>query len=272
MVSASHGTEDNRPAREWNAGVYHRVSNPQFEWGLDVLGRLPLEGDELVLDVGCGTGRLTQRLLTRLPRGRVVAVDQSTNMLEGARVYLADAFGRRVTFVQAEASALPCAGGADAIFSTATFHWVKDHDRLFASLYAALKPGGRIVAQCGGGANIARLHQRCHALMRRPEFAGSFTQWVEPWEFAGADTTERRLRAAGFCEIRTSVEAAPVVQPDAATFREFIEHVICRPFLAPIARAEDRDRFMTALTEMAARDSPAFELDYWRLNLEARKP
>ena len=61
--------------REWNASVYHRVSNPQLEWGLPVLARLPLTGDEVVLDVGCGTGRLTDRLAERLPRGRVAAVD-----------------------------------------------------------------------------------------------------------------------------------------------------------------------------------------------------
>ena len=257
--------------REWNAGVYHRVSTPQFDWGVRVLDRLPLEGGELVLDVGCGTGRLTELLLARLPRGRVVAVDQSTNMLDAARAFLQDRFGPRVTFVQADASALPFPGVADAIFSTATFHWVLDHDRLFAGLCAALKPGGHLVAQCGGAANIVRLHERCRTLMRTPEFSACFASWTDPWEFASAETTERRLRAAGLVEIRTSVEATSTVMPDAESYREFVATVICRPFLAQIESAEGRARFMTALADMAARDSPAFELDYWRLNMEARK-
>ena len=132
--------------REWNADTYHRVSNPQFDWGLPVLARLPLEGHELVLDVGCGTGRLTRELAARVPRGRVIAVDRSANMLAVAGAYLAQS-AVPVRLVQADAASLPFRGVADAVFSTATFHWVLDHPRLFGSVYAALKPGGRFVAQ-----------------------------------------------------------------------------------------------------------------------------
>ena len=137
--------------REWNAPTYHRVSSPQFTWGQAVLDRLPLRGNETVLDVGCGTGRLTELLAGRLPHGRAIGIDQSVNMLATARTAMRASVRGRVTFVQADAAALPIAGRADAIFSTATFHWVLDHDRLFRSLFAALTPGGRLVAQCGGG-------------------------------------------------------------------------------------------------------------------------
>src|SRR5687767_7283559 len=122
--------------REWNAETYHRVSDPQVEWGVSVLARLPLVGHELVLDIGCGTGRLTQKLLERIPRGSVIALDLSANMLQAARDYLRPVVGSRVQFVQADAAALPIAGTADAIFSTATFHWVLDHPLLFKSLHA----------------------------------------------------------------------------------------------------------------------------------------
>ena len=257
--------------REWNADAYHRVSNPQLAWGIQVLERLPLEGDELVLDVGCGTGRLTELLLERLPRGRGIGIDQSVNMLETARTYLTGRFGRRVGFVQADAGALPFRNAADAIFSTATFHWLLDHERLFRSLFTALAPGGRLVAQCGGALNLHRVHARCYDLMQRPAFAPHFANWSEPWEFADAETTVRRLRTAGFTDVRTSVEPSPVLQPDAATYREFITHVIVRPHLARLDGAL-RDRFVDSITALAAADSPAFELDYWRLNIEARKP
>ena len=142
--------------REWNADSYHQVSTPQFDWGLVVLDRLSLEGHELVFDIGCGTGRLTEKVLERLPRGRVVGIDMSSNMLQVARDFLRPRFDRQIQFVMADAAALPMRPVADAIFSTATFHWVRDHPQLFRSLYAALKPGGRVVAQCGGGANIAQ--------------------------------------------------------------------------------------------------------------------
>jgi trans-aconitate 2-methyltransferase len=236
-----------------------------------VLARLPLEGGERVLDVGCGTGRLTERLLDRLPRGRAIGVDRSANMLRGAREHLAR-HGRRVAFVHADAAWLPFHRAADAIFSTATFHWVLDHDRLFASLFTALAPGGRLVAQCGGGPNLHRIHERSRALMREPPFAPFFARWTTPWEFAGAETTGRRLRRAGFTGVRTWIEPAPVVQPDAAAYREFVEHVICRPHLSYLPDAGLQARFLDRLTDAAARDTPPFELDYWRLNLEARRP
>jgi trans-aconitate 2-methyltransferase len=257
--------------REWNAAVYHKVSTPQLDWGLPVLERLPLHGDEMVLDVGCGTGRLTEKLAERLPRGYVVAIDQSENMLRTAREHLRANADRRVAFARADAAALPFASIADAIFSTATFHWVLDHDRLFGSLFAALKPGGRLVAQCGGGANLERLHDRCLRLMRQPMFAPYFSRWARPWEFADAPTTARRLENAGFTDIETSVHASPVLQPDAASYSEFVAHVICRPHLEHLSDPSLRARFMEHLTEQAAMDSPPFELDYWRLDINARR-
>jgi trans-aconitate 2-methyltransferase len=258
--------------REWNAGVYHKVSKPQLDWGLPVLDRLPLNGAETVLDVGCGTGRLTEKLAERLPRGCAVGVDMSGNMLQTAREHLAPKLGRRVAFARADAAALPFASAADAIFSTATFHWVLDHERLFASLFVALKPGGRLVAQCGGGPNLERIHERCLRLMREPTFAPHFSRWTHPWEFADADTTARRLEGAGFTDIQTSLHASPVLQPDAPSYTEFVAHVICRPHLEHLSDPSLRARFMDRITELAALDSPPFELDYWRLNLDATRP
>lgn len=257
--------------REWNARVYHKVSTPQLDWGVPVLARLPLHGDETVLDVGCGTGRLTEKVAERLPRGRAIGVDRSANMLQTAREHLARR-SDRVAFARADAAALPFAEAADAIFSTATFHWVLDHDALFASLFTALKPGGRLVAQCGGGPNLERLHGRCLRLMQEPAFAPHFSRWRNPWEFADAETTARRLENAGFTNIATSVHASPVLQPDAASYSEFVAHVICRPHLEYLPDASLRAHFMDRVTGQAAMDSPPFELDYWRLNMDATRP
>jgi trans-aconitate 2-methyltransferase len=258
--------------REWNADAYHRVSDPQLKWGIPVLARLPLQGDELVVDVGCGTGRLTELLLERLPRGRVLAVDLSVNMVAAARSYLAPRFDGRIRFARADAAALPIHNRADAIFSTATFHWVLDHPALFRSLHEALVPGGRLVAQCGGGPNIKRVHDRCNVLMASPRYAASFAGWRDPWEFADAETTARRLHEAGFVGVETSVEYTPVLQPDAKAFAEFVGPVICRPHLAHLPDEAARREFMRELTELAATDDPPYELDYWRLNMAARKP
>jgi trans-aconitate 2-methyltransferase len=258
--------------REWNAETYHRVSDPQYEWGLPVLARLPLDGHERVLDVGCGTGRLTEKLLDRVPDGEVVAVDLSSNMLRTAREYLVPRFRTRIRFVQADAAALPFAGQAHAIFSTATFHWVLDHPMLFKSLYGALRPGGRLVAQCGGVRNIQRMHDRCAALASEAAFAPYFAGWTGPWHFADPKETADRLEAAGFVDVRADLESQSFVPADADAFREFVTAVVCRHHLSRLPDPASQARFIDALTEKAAADNPPFELDYWRLNMEARKP
>ncbi|HYR45160.1 MAG TPA: class I SAM-dependent methyltransferase, partial [Terriglobia bacterium] len=144
-------------SREWDAAEYHRLSVPQFQWGQRVLIELKLRGDECVLDAGCGTGKLTRLLLQNLPRGRVVGLDLSRNMVRHARRGLRREFGDRAQFVAADLLALPFCEVFDGIFSTASFHWVLDHDALFRNLFAALRSGGWFHAQCGGGPNLARL-------------------------------------------------------------------------------------------------------------------
>jgi len=258
--------------REWNAESYHRISNPMFAMAVPVLQRLALRGNELVLDIGCGSGLVTEKLLERLPSGRVIAVDISMNMLVTARDHLRAGHGHHVSVLLADAAALPVRDAADAVFSTASFHWVLDHPALFASLFGALKPGGRLVAQCGGGPNIQRVHDRAAALMGDPEFAQYYAAWRDPWEFADADTTRRRLDAAGFAAIATSVEPAPVIHADAEAFGTYLTNIICRHHLSYLPTRALQQRFVAALTSMAAADPVPYELDYWRLNMEATRP
>ena len=132
-----------------------------------VLDRAPLDGQERVLDVGCGTGRITRLIADRLTTGRVIGVDRSPQMLAEAALGLSDLPAARVGLVRASATALPFSGQADLVFSTATFHWIADHDALFRSVARALRPGGWLVAQCGGGPNLARIHGRGDALIDR---------------------------------------------------------------------------------------------------------
>ena len=260
---------------EWDAATYHRVSRPHETWGQRVLDRLPLRGDETVLDAGCGTGKLTAELLERLPRGRVVALDASTNMLAAARDYLLPRFGERVAFVRLDLLDLDASGelvtGVDAVFSTATFHWVRDHPRLFAKLYGVLRPGGWIVAQCGGGPNIARLVHHAEGVMRAPAFASYFAGWDGPWEYADDATTAERLRAAGFVGVETSLEESSVQLAGRDEFAVYLRTVVFSAHLARLPHAHHA-AFVEAVVEAAEADDPPYVLDYWRLNMRARKP
>lgn len=247
-------------SRAWDGRTYDRVGTPQAEWGRAVLERLDLAGDETVLDAGCGSGRVTEMLLERLPRGRVIAVDGSASMLEAARERLA---GRPVEFVEADLLELDLGGRTvDAVLSTATFHWIKDHARLFARLHAALRPGGRLVAQCGGQGNLARVLARTEAVAAGPLYAPHLAGFVDPHRFADAPETEALLREAGFAEARAWLQEAPVHPPEPPVFLGSVILTAWLEHLPEDLRGPFVDEVLAGLPE-------PFEADYVRLNLDA---
>lgn len=245
--------------RDWDARSYHRVSIPHEEWAKSVLDRLPLRGDETVLDAGCGSGRVTALLIERLPEGKVIAVDGSASMVEKVR----DVLRPQDRALVADLTEVKPAEPVDAVFSSAVFHWIADHDRLFRHMRAALKPGGRIAAQCGGEGNIARLRTLCDEVATQEPFAPHFEGFDSPWNYAGAEETEARLRAAGFDEVRCWLQPWTIEPPRPA---EFLATVCLGPQLDRLP-AELREPYVVAI--LAAEPKP-FQLEYVRLNIEAR--
>ena len=259
--------------REWNSDAYHQLSEPQLRWGNRVLSWLSLRGDETVIDAGCGTGRVTAELLNLLPHGSVVASDISENMLHTAQEHLQPRFADHVAFVAADSQFLPFDRAFDGVFSTASFHWVLDHDRLFRSVFRVLKPGAWLCAQCGGHGNVERLMARIAELVAaEPQFAKYLHDYEHPWEFATAETAAERLRRAGFIEVETELEPAAASFADAGEYKQFLATVVLRTHLERIPEPTIREEFLEALAQRAAKDNPAFELDYTRLNLRARRP
>jgi trans-aconitate 2-methyltransferase len=242
-------------AQDWDACTYDRIADPMHRWGVAVLDRLPLHGDERVLDAGCGSGRVTEVLAERLPAGEIVALDASPAMLDEARRRLAR-FGRRITFVEADLGRpLPLTEPVDAILSTATFHWIGDHDALFRNLAAVLRPGGRLVAQCGGAGNIADLER----ILRELAADGG-----ETFTFATPEATRTRLEVAGFTQVETWLTDEPVRLDPGGPLQTYLETVCLRAHLARLPEPERRP-FVEAV---ASRMSEPV-LDYVRLNISA---
>ena len=254
---------------DWDAARYHQLSDPQRGWGRRVLERLAPAANEEIVDLGCGTGRLTADLHARVNgAARVTAADRSWTMVTEARRYLPSA----VPVVQTDATALPFTGDCfDAVFSTATFHWIPDHATLFAEVYRVLRSGGRLVAQAGGGPNLETLYVRARSLSEASDFAEYFGGWRDPWTFAGVDDTRERLERAGFIDLEVSLEPAPTPFPDAQGYADFITTVCLRHHLHRLPESK-RPLFVDRLTRLAAADVTPFTLDYWRLNIDARKP
>lgn len=246
------------PVREWDGASYDRISATMEALGLEVLERLELRGDETVLDAGCGSGRITQALLERLPRGHVIAVDESPSMIEAARRRL----GPDADLRQADLLELELAEPLDAILSTATFHWVANHERLFTRLRAALAPGGRLVAQCGGEGNIDILRGEARKVLADEPYAQHFRAWRPPWNYQGAQATRARLLAAGFSAADCWLTPAPR-EPEQP--REFLSTIVLGPHVQLLPE-ELREPFMD---ELLARLGEPVVVDYVRLNIDA---
>ncbi len=243
---------------EWDAATYDRVADPQEQWAREVLGRLELRGDERVLDAGCGSGRVTRLLADRVPDGKVIAVDGSAAMAARARENLPP----EIDVQHQDLLELELDEPVDLVFSTAVFHHIHDHDRLFERIRTVLRPGARLIAQCGGDGNIARFRATSGAVAQRSPYDEFLVGMPAPWRYEAPGPTEQRLRARGFDEIRCWLEPKPTVPGDAASFLrtvilnyhvERLPDTLVAPFVYDV---------------LAACGEP-LELDYVRLNIEA---
>jgi trans-aconitate 2-methyltransferase len=244
--------------RDWDAASYQRVSVPHEEWARSVLARLGLRGEETVLDAGCGSGRVTAILLNELPEGRVVAVDGSPSMIDEVKEVLRP----RDEALVSDLTALELDQPVDAIFSSAVFHWIADHDLLFRRLRATLKSGGRFAAQCGGAGNIADFRERTAEIASREPYAPFLGDFREPWNYADPAETETGLKRAGFGVVRCWLQPWEIMPPQPA---EFLRTVCLGPYIDRLS-SELGDRFVADI--LADEPSP-FRMHYVRLNIEA---
>jgi trans-aconitate 2-methyltransferase len=241
-------------ATAWDARTYDQTSEPQQAWAVEVLSRLDgIAPDATVIDIGCGTGRVTEALLAVVPDGRVLAIDASADMVALARSRLGD----RAEVWCEDVLELDLAEPVDAVVSTATLHWVSDHDRLFSRLARALRPGGVLEIQCGGEGNIDGVREVIEAVARdaSPELVG-----FSPWVFAGPQETELRLRQGGFRAIRCWLEERPTRPRDVSAF---VRTSILAAHLERLP-TERREPFARAVVEAVR-----LPLDYVRLNASA---
>jgi trans-aconitate 2-methyltransferase len=234
--------------------------------GAKVVDRLPLRGDETVLDAGCGTGRVTALLCERLPDGHVIAVDADAAMVAACRATLGEQVDAgQVEVAQVDLLALDLEGAVDAVLSTATFHWILDHDALFARLFAALRPGGLLVAQCGGHGNLAAVLGAADEVAAAGPWASRFEGWTRPSKMATAEETEASLLAAGFVDVKTWLEPAPQQPDDPAEYLRTIN------LGAHLHRLEEPDH-AAFVARVVERLGDPVVVDYVRLNIDARRP
>lgn len=246
---------------EWDADSYDGLATPHVAWSDEVLGRMPLRGDERVLDAGCGTGRFTERIADLVPRGRAIGVDASASMLAKARERLGD----RAELQRASLTDFQLAEPVDAVYSSAVFHWIQDHEALFAALRGAMKPGAWLEAQCGGDGNIAEIERAIEALAGDERFAPYLRGERQAWNYASIADTELRLAQAGFEEVHAWLRPWPVRPKDAAGY----VRTVILPWHLDRLPSELHDEFVAAVIGSAPRP---LVVNYVRLNISARRP
>lgn len=246
-------------SRDWDAATYDRVSDIQLTWAIEQLERLDLDGDEVVLDAGCGSGRVTALLADRVPRGRVYGVDVAPSMAAHA----AEALGERATILCQDLVELSLPEPVDVVFSNATFHWVKDHDALFAAIHRTLKPGGRLLAQCGGRGNIDGFRTAADSVAAEEPFEHYFVGWERPWNYATDVDTAAALERAGFADVRCWLEPKAVTPADP---RAFVQTVCLVRHLDPLPDGL-RGPFIDRVLK---RTGDPLVLEYVRLNMSGR--
>ena len=253
--------------QEWNAAEYEVLASPHVDWGAKLLKRVELRGDEAAVDAGCGTGRVTEMLLERLPRGTVLAVDASVAMVEAARERFAG--DERVRVERVDLLEFEVGEPVDLVLSTATFHWIKDHDQLFGRLGAALRLGGRLVAQCGGEGNIARVRAAAREVMDEERYRPLFEGWEDPWNFAGPEETRTRLEAVGFEDVEAWLHEEPTGFGSVEELERYLKTVVLGRHLEALSEGEG-EAFAGAVAARIGEEGPLV-VDYVRLNMLARR-
>ena len=248
------GPEAQDPA--WDAEAYHRLSEPQTFSALRLLAQLDLQGTEVVVDAGCGSGRVTAKILERLPHGKVVALDLSPAMLDLARQVLQPTASQAVEFVRADLQEFCMPRVAHGIFSSMAVHFVADPARMYKNLARTLKPGGWLAVQYGAAGSSSRkngpLIQDLLQVLQRAPYAAHVHGWTPMFHGGAVHSTQQFLRDAGFVGIEVQCLHDDYSPQQRALLREFMETVVMRQPMLQLPEAL-RPAFLADVHAVTAR-------------------
>jgi len=254
----------------WDARAYDKVStNVQLEWSQKLLEKKLWVGNEIVMDAGAGSGKLTKILADKVPNGKVYAVDADPNMIQQAKSNLSHYKNVQIFYSSMDKVYLP--SQVDVIFSNAALHWILDQEGVFSHFWQLLKPNGQLLIECGGGKNLEKTLSVIFKIMQSDQFKVYFVNWKPTWYFPMQEETERLLHKARFRDIQVNLSKKFTSFPDCESFAIFVKTVIMKPFLGYISDSKKRDEFLNAfLSDVKYLGQPQL-LDFMLLSIFARK-
>lgn len=264
---------------KWDAKNYHKVSSIQENWAKELLSKRKWKGNEVLVDAGCGSGRVTKIIANILKEGRIYAIDLDKNMIENAKINLKDQ--ENIIFINSDLSTVELPEPVDIIFSNAVIHWIKDHYKLFCNFWKLLKQSGEILIQCGGKGNLGTIKPILDLTRESSEFMGYFLDWEDPWNFASAEETSSIMERAGFKKIETGLTKKIAEFSSFEEYRLFMKIVVMKPYLSYLPSDNNNritDAFMDCFLrhqKMSNKGLPEvindYSIDYTRLNIRATK-
>ncbi|MGA9098807.1 MAG: methyltransferase domain-containing protein [Methanotrichaceae archaeon] len=199
----------------WNPEDYEKSSSAQYNWAIGLISKLDLRGDERILDIGCGDGKITSGIASLVPNGSVLGIDISQGMIEFAKDKYTRDKCRNLSFQLVDASSLDYKEEFDLVVSFACLHWIKDHLSVLRGVRRSLKPGGKIIFQCGGSGNASKILNIAEGMIRSERWSKYFQGFTFPYYFYGPEEYGTWLYQAGLRALRVELLSKDMVHTKA---------------------------------------------------------
>ena len=261
-------------AYKWDAADYARSSVGQKQWARELIAKLHLQGNERLLDIGCGDGKVTAEIAPCLPHGFVLGVDNSPDMVALAETCFQKNKYTNLGFQLADAAQLPFDNEFDVVFSNATLHWVRDHRPVLQGIARSLKPGGRILLQMGGRGNAAGVVVAVNEVCARPEWCDRFVGFQFPYGFYNAGEYCKWLMEANLTPVRVELIPKDMAHADRFAFEGWLRTTWI-PYTQRI-QEDQQEEFVKQVTETYLTTNPlsadgVVHLQMVRLEVESKK-
>ena len=259
---------------QWNAVDYSKSSNVQQQWARELIEKLRLMGNEKLLDIGSGDGKVTAEIAGYLPHGSVVGLDSSEAMISLAQSRYSTHDFSNLQFQQGDASALTFENEFDVVFSNATLHWILDQRPVLQGIYKSLKHKGKILLQMGGRGNAADVLAVFDTFKESNDWHKYFLGFAFPYGFYHVEEYRPWLYEAGFQEQRIELIPKDAIHQDRGSFEGWIR-TTWLPYMQRVPE-EKRDVFITRLADEYLQQHPVDQngkvhVSMMRLEVEAVK-
>lgn len=258
----------------WDAETYDKISDTHEQWARKIILSKNWNGKEIVMDAGCGSGRVTKILAELVPFGKVYGIDNDENMIKKAKENL-KAY-ENVNIIQSSLLDINfeiLQSKFNVIFSNAVLHWILDHHKVFSNFYDLLFENGQLLIQCGGYGNLQKAISVFDIVKESLEFKDYFSNWKNKWNFAEPSNTTKILKDIGYIDIHVYLEDYPVTFKDKNSYSVYLKTVVLGPYLKYLP-SEKQDIFIQRIIQLKEKESDdqmLLTLDYQRLNIFASR-